>query len=621
MDDEGCLDFEPMLLANLETLRALDLDALLPADGRADTEHLEQILLKHARNAEQAGRAEEAGALNLLGTLCDFRLSPEDSAELLATRLRMIDGRNPGPADFRGAQTDILADYIPAISHPMLQARVADTVYYNDRSKGAAAALAIGAYRTALRAYLDGIFSPHFDHTEAVPLEWVDLLHRLLQIGDMSLKRSALPDTAKPLMQELFDRAEAGSDLIPLARLAELALGYRLMDRVDIANRLEAAAQANSQSTEHAPLAVQQVFRTAADAHKLAGSNEAKRRCLGYAVDQTLRMRDRIPSALAQVYWTRRAIDELRRAGGFADRLKSLRQELLGLEERSLDEFRPHPVRLEIADIRQDVASAYESFDLPAALLHFAYAVTPVSVATLTDNAERARKTSIFGSLFGATHMDIDGKVIAQSEAPAASGEDTEWNIEQSQSYLDLWRAQVVNAILEPARTTIMRRFPLEERHFHPIVQLSPIVPVAHEHLFALGFARLFQGDFASAAHLLVPQLENSLRYALKLAARDSSTIKPDMIQEDRSLSALFESLRPDLDVMLGADLANNIALLFIERPGPTLRHAVAHGKLSTGACYHPAAIYGCWLIYHLVCSTVADDWHDVIAPAIAARR
>lgn len=620
MDDEGCRDYEPLLVADLAALRAIDLDAALEGHDRADTDHLEQLLLRQSQRAAEAGRAGEAAAFNLLGTLCDFRLSPEDSAELLATRLHFIDGRHPGPADYRGAQTDVLCEFLPSIAHPMLRARVADTVYQNDRRKGAAAAIAIAAYGETLRAYLDGVFAPHFDIDTAIPLEWLDLLHRALQIADMSTKRGAIPDTLAALTLECFERAEAGADLVPLARVAALASAYRLMEREDIAARLEALAVAFAHSTAQAPLAIRGLLQVAAENYKQARDNSGQKRCLSLAVDQTLRMRDRIPSALAQVYWTRRAIDELRRAGGFSDRLKALRSELLALQDVSLDEFRPHPVRLNIGDVRQDVATAYEAYDLPAALLQLAYALAPVPIEVLRKNADEARRNSILGSIFGETHLDGDGKVVAESEAPATSGDDSDWYIEKSQSYLDLWRAQYVNAIIEPARITITRRFQIDERHFHPIVQLSPIVPVAHEHLFALGFARFLQGDFASAAYILVPQLENSLRLALKLAARDSSTIKTDMIQEDRSLSALFESLRPELDIMLGSDLANDIALLFIERPGPTLRHDVAHGKLSTGACYHPAAIYGCWLIFHLICSTVANDWDEVIAPEIVTR-
>lgn len=162
-----------------------------------------------------------------------------------------------------------------------------------------------------------------------------------------------------------------------------------------------------------------------------------------------------------------------------------------------------------------------------------------------------------------------------------------------------------------------MLRFPLEERHFAPIANMSPFVPYGHEHLFALGFARLWQGDYASAAHLLIPQLENSLRYVLLNANRDSSKIKPDLLQEDRSLSGLLQWLRPQLEEVFGADLVNEIDLLFNYRAGPALRHEMAHGKMSAGACYHRSGIYACWLIYQLTCLPLIRHWKDKVGPAI----
>ena len=62
-----------------------------------------------------------------------------------------------------------------------------------------------------------------------------------------------------------------------------------------------------------------------------------------------------------------------------------------------------------------------------------------------------------------------------------------------------------------------MSEHPLDQSHFGPIVAMSPFVPADRTDLYALGFARYVNGDFISALHILVPQLENSLRYVLKL--------------------------------------------------------------------------------------------------------
>lgn len=109
--------------------------------------------------------------------------------------------------------------------------------------------------------------------------------------------------------------------------------------------------------------------------------------------------------------------------------------------------------------------------------------------------AEESQKTSVFGSLFGGSYADQEGKTIAETP-PAASDEAVEGEHLKAQSlqYLDLWRHQIVGGFIEPARQNVMARFPLEERHFAPIVGMSPFVPPGHQHLFGLGFARFWQG-------------------------------------------------------------------------------------------------------------------------------
>ncbi len=75
--------------------------------------------------------------------------------------------------------------------------------------------------------------------------------------------------------------------------------------------------------------------------------------------------------------------------------------------------------------------------------------------------------------------------------------------------------------------------------------------------------------------------------------------------------------MREPMNRIFGADLAHEVDLLFNFRPGPALRHAAAHGKLTDGACYGANAIYGCWLIYHMTCLPLLSHWKELIAPEI----
>ena len=130
--------------------------------------------------------------------------------------------------------------------------------------------------------------------------------------------------------------------------------------------------------------------------------------------------------------------------------------------------------------------------------------------------------------------------------------------------------------------------------------------------MFALGFARFFSGDFVSALHILVPQLENSLRHVLKQHGVDLSVIHNDMTQENRSLSRLLDNEREALGKIFGPAIVFEIDNLFNFRGGPALRNRVAHGSMSDDACHSVEAIYACWFIFHLCCLPLFPYWREV---------
>ena len=222
--------------------------------------------------------------------------------------------------------------------------------------------------------------------------------------------------------------------------------------------------------------------------------------------------------------------------------------------------------------------------------------------------------------MFGGSYADHEGKIVAET-APAPNDDEPSqiWIDEQSQLFLGIRRHHIVAGVIDPARRVIVEHFPLQDRHFWPIVTASPFVPPGYEHLFALGFARMWQGDFGSAAYLLIPQLENSIRYVLLNSSADTSKMMSDLIQEDRSLSGILENVRPEMERVFGADLTNEIDLLFVRRPGPALRHEMAHGKMTAGVCYGADSIYACWLIYQLTCLPLVSYWKEHVAPGIEA--
>jgi hypothetical protein len=162
-------------------------------------------------------------------------------------------------------------------------------------------------------------------------------------------------------------------------------------------------------------------------------------------------------------------------------------------------------------------------------------------------------------------------------------------------------RNLVVSGKFEAARQTILDRHYLSDDVFASLLQYSPFVPPELVGTFARGFTCFFQGDFVSATYILTPLLENSLRHVLKSNGQDVSIFDDaTQTQEDRTLSSLFEQMRTELDAVFGRAIITDIENVFLTKPGPQLRHRVAHGMLNYSDPCGADAIYGCWLIFRL---------------------
>ncbi|MXO58907.1 DUF4209 domain-containing protein [Altererythrobacter salegens] len=616
-EEEGAAEESatPVLLASADDFAAIDLVKALEGVDRADDLALEQAFNRAAEAADEAGDAAGARGYRLLMFLCTLHLRVEDPAEPWGPRFVGPEGRSYTASDFRGEQNAVLADVVDGIAHPALRARIADVVWYNDRKQGGAATASIAAYSEIIQRRLGGTYARPFEDFDSI-LDLVAWLDRALQIAAMSRKRGVIPDEVRTAFEALYEQACETGQYVAFERVANLGVGYGLADWCKVAPDAEKLAEARDGGDF--PMAVQAVWNLAAQGYAKIGNEDAKCRCQERSVDETLRMREQVDSASAQAFWTRKAIGELRAARGFKDRIDQLRKELRELQEASLDEFGQFSIPLDLTQERQGTIEIFEGLTLPDVLLQFALLVPTPKVDDLRQQALDGRKDGFLSSLFGSSYADHEGKTVAETPAASYDGEpDEAWLKERYLRSLDIWRHQIVGGYIEPARRTAMIRFPLEVRHFAAIAQMSPFVPPGHEHVFALGFARLMQGDAASAAYLLIPQLENSLRHVMLNASRETSKIKADLLQEDRSLSGMLESLRPELEEIFGLDIVNEIDLLFHHSPGPQLRHEMAHGKMSAGECYHPTGVYASWMIYRLTCLPLVSHWKERVALAI----
>lgn len=604
-------DYDGNELVTAGDFAAVNLTDVLCEAPVADLWAVGKLLRSASEAAAERGDEKTGRALLLLAKLSFMRLQIDASEPYREAKVEDV-RRWELPGDFAGTQNDVLSDVVETIPHPGLRARVADIVFYNDRRRGGAVVAAIAAYAQTIEddlPRLDGLDPTSLD---ANAFEAIWLAIRGLQLARMSTKGKGIPDNLMRVVSVLYERAKRRSDVVAFHRIAE-ALGVcKVMAWEQIGQDCEVVAAA-ANAKYNGPIGM--LFDFAGSAFERANDNNGKLRCYGKSLDVQLSFRDQSPMATTKAHLTQKAL-RYARSKGLRERVPDLRDQLRRFELESLDEVPSMPVSIDLGEMRALVDEAFAGLSLSQSLLRLATLASIVSFDEIREGAERSRGIGFFSNMFGTIHNDARGRQVAQT-APSdtENSESSGWFLERARQYLDLNYSQIVNGMIEPARQLLQEAYAVEARHFHPIALRSSFVPSGFEHIFALGFARLWQGDYITAAYLLIPQMENALRSSLDRRGVHLSRLHDDGNQEDRGINVFFGELRAETEKIFGADMVFNIDMLFSNKPGPALRHEMAHGKFSVSACYSDAAVYACWLIYKLTCTPLISTWDVAVAP------
>jgi hypothetical protein len=605
------------VIVTLADFEAADWEAPIREGAFVDCHDLSNCYHRAKTDAEARGDVAIARAYRLLACVCDIMLTPEKpGAPFQPVCYVGPHARSATACDYERDQSLVFESLALLTQNPGLRARLADIAWHNRRAAHGAARTAIAAYRAAVEGLAAGTYEPWLDRDEAVTFDQVTLLHRALQIHRATSKDKTLPADLAATVVGRYEAARDARVYTVFNQLVGLVKAFALVAPDQLAIDAEAVGDAAAPQGYHLPR--KSAYEHAADAWRAAGDKAAERRCRLKSVDLTLGEVPEGAPAVMRAHALREAIAELRAIPDTRERRVALEADLRAAQADATHLFTPIQHATDITDLVTGTLNLFEGVTLPDALLRFGFMSDLVDYAEEKTSALASARQFPLSNLFGEVRLDRDGKVVAQSAPIPLDGEpDEDWYMTKLNASMTARRGLVATAMIEPARQAIVERLGLQDRHFGAVCLQSPFIPREQAEIFARGFAAFFQGDYLSAVHLLLPQMEGSVRHVLTQASHPATIIQSDMTQEDRSMSAIFETMRPALLQVFGEPYVLEIDTLFLDRRGPALRHVIGHGKLAAAQCYGGDAIYGCWLIWRLACEPLVDVWAENVAPHI----
>jgi len=576
---------------------------------REEYSEMWQALASAARDADEQVRNEHGKVLWLLADACSMMLSPSSQNEPFKPIVEFPTGRTAIPDDFTEADISFFAEIVNSVDNNRLKARLADLVWLKGKPRNPAFALqALDAYR-------------------AIPLDAETWIHDgrecwMRAIGLAKMLKAGAGDRLEQMENSIISSFNAvtrqdeffGLWLADLLRSNKLGQSHR----ADIAMKLEALA-CDFDSKGGSYRGVREYFSGAANWYKSIPDEDKATAMIvsvaeSWAKEATARISPGSPNYMAASSFyensiqTYRTIPETKRTKyRVNERIAELRLHLNDSGEKSLREMGViRTPGIDITKIVEDARKSVAGKSAQEALLAFVNLHQGVNVEELRKSALERMRQLPFQSLFAATTISRDGRVIAKRPPMSWRGELTENDeiairAEMVRDY-GMRVGFVVQGCIWHALEVLLLEHRLCEADFVGLANQSPIVPKDRTGLWGKALFAGYERDWVTALHLLVPQIEHMVRVHLKQAGVQTAKLDGDGIQNENGLSALMDL--PEVEQVFGKDLAFELKSMFCDPFGPNLRNELAHGLLDENGCLSPFSIYAWWLALRLVFKT-----------------
>jgi len=587
---------------------------VLEKSQREDYSSMWQAFSEAARSAIEEGLQKRGKALWLLADACSMMLVPQHRNEPFKPFAVFHDRRSVIPDDFSESDIDFFANIVDSVDDVLLKARLADLSWLLKKPRDIRyALLAIDSYR-----------SINLD-TETWIRGGRECWERAISLARMIGKGAG--DRLELIEDHIFDvfsnaSKEDGYLCLWLADLLR-ANGLGREHGLDIAQKLEDIALEFDEEGELNRS--REYFSEASEWYRIAGNDDKAVETIvavaeGWAKEAVYRVSTDTPSHMVAASFyenaiqTYRTIPRRQRATYRVDeRIAELRAHLSDAGEKSLTEM--GVISTPGVDLHELVENARKSVSgktVTEALLALANITPSPRVSDLRKSALKRIREFPLQSLFAATVMSRDGRVVAKKPAMGLGDESSPENeisirAEMVRDFGFFVNIVVVGDIL-PALEVLVREHRLHEADFTGLARRSPIVPKERANLFGKALYAGYDQDFVSALHLLIPQIENMVRVHLKQAGVTTTNLDKDGIENENGLSTLLDL--PEAERVFGENLAFEFKSLFTDPFGPNLRNELAHGLLDQNTCYSYFSIYAWWLGLRLVFNTWWNTVH-----------
>lgn len=274
-----------------------------------------------------------------------------------------------------------------------------------------------------------------------------------------------------------------------------------------------------------------------------------------------------------------------------------------------LTEMKEYFLSLDLSECVAQIENGIKGKSKEEALKFLSLLSSNIKFKNIEEIAIMNIKNSPLFSMFPKQFYSKDGRLIAQTKgydlkSKLTSEDENVW--QQMIFTYSMYILVHVQGVVFPALNIFTNEHNISFSELNEIVMKSTIFPNDRKSVVTKGLLAGFEYDFITALHLLTPQIENMVRYQLRLANVKTSGIDKDGIETENGLSTLVKC--PEFEQIFGKNLSFEIKALMCDSFGLNLRNNVAHGLLDANEMQSHYVIYLWWFCLRLV---YIDFWNS----------
>jgi hypothetical protein len=527
----------------------------------------------------------------LLAQIFDFLFRPHNVVEPFAPMMVAEGKRSLMPADLTEEDLAALAAGFPALTDPELRSRIGDLLWL--RRKDSAAA------RAAIEGYIaSGRRMEELEHWTTSAERYERAIRLARQLG----KKEPLLTTALTHIESRV-RHYAGDDPRYFTlRALSLLHEFRFGDPAEQAGIAAVAAERANREKD---------FRRAREYWTLeAKSRHRANQAAAAKAAETASARTHISEAegfeaansfmAAHGSWNH-AIQAFRRLPAEKHRVPELHRRLNAAGEKISGEMQAISTEFDITEAVKSSREAVRGRPFDEALFKFVLIEPLIDPSALRRDTEESIQQAPLHAMFTAQVFDAAGRKV--DERPSIMTDDPEEREKAMQGLMDhnasLYRQMTVAGALEPALRQLLEEHSPDEADITRLIRDSSFIPEGRLKYFVRGVSSGLERDLVMALHLLIPQVENSLRLILQQQGVITTQLDVIGIEEAWPLGTILSE--PKLADVLGAPLVYELRTLLLGKPGWNFRNLLAHGLLNPQALMSSMAFYLWWIILRLI--------------------